>query len=275
MDIGNFFWIFFILMTLQPILDQRLQQMARQRKIIEMERRRGSRVILLVHRQETMRLLGFPMMRYIDLNDSEELLRAIHLTDPEMPLDIVLHTPGGLVIAAGQIARALKGHKGKVTVFIPHYAMSGGTLIALAADEIVMSRHAVMGPVDPQIDGMPAASILKIHSEKPVKEIDDKSIVLIDLSKKALKQVRQLVVELLTPEIERESAEALAEKLSNGHWTHDYAITCDQAAALGLNVNSNMPQTVLDMMTLYRQPVRGVPTVEYLPYRHNNERPKT
>jgi len=269
MDVGNLIWIFFIIMMLQPLFAQRLQQAMRQRKIVEIERLRNSRVILLIHRQETMRLLGFPMLRYIDLNDSEELLRAIHLTDPNMPLDIILHTPGGLVIAAAQIARALKAHKGKVTVFVPHYAMSGGTLIALAADQIVMSKHAVLGPVDPQIEGMPAASILKIHEEKPAKEIDDKSIVLIDLSKKAVAQLRELTVELLTQNISADKVGTLAEKLTNGHWTHDYAITCDEAASLGLNVSTDIPQSVMEMMTLYRQPVRGIPTVEYLPYRHD------
>lgn len=272
MDAGSFFWIFFILMTLQPLFAQRLQQAMRQRKIVEIERLRKSRVILLVHRQETMRLFGFPMVRYIDLNDSEDLLRAIHMTDPNMPLDIILHTPGGLVIAAGQIARALKAYKGRVTVFVPHYAMSGGTLIALAADEIVMSDHAVLGPVDPQIDGMPAASILQIHEEKPAKEIDDKSIVLIDLSKKAIAQLRALTKELLTPKMPPEKACALSEKLTNGHWTHDYAITCDEAAALGLPVSTDMPQPVMEMMTLYKQPVRGFPTVEYLPYRHERDK---
>ena len=90
-----------------------------------------------------MSLLGFPLLRYIDVNDSEEVIRAIHLTDPEIPLDLVLHTPGGLVLAATQIARAVSKHKGKVSVFVPHYAMSGGTLIALAADEIVICEHAV------------------------------------------------------------------------------------------------------------------------------------
>ncbi|NOX95779.1 MAG: hypothetical protein GXP04_12005 [Alphaproteobacteria bacterium] len=269
MDVGNLIWIFFIIMMLQPLFAQRLQQAMRQRKIVEIERLRNSRVILLVHRQETMRLLGFPMLRYIDLNDSEELLRAIHLTDPNMPLDIILHTPGGLVIAAAQIARALKAHKGKVTVFVPHYAMSGGTLIALAADQIVMSKHAVLGPVDPQIEGMPAASILKIHEEKPAKEIDDKSIVLIDLSKKAIAQLRELTIELLTQNISADKVGTLAEKLTNGHWTHDYAITCDEAASLGLNVSTDIPQSVMEMMTLFRQPVRGIPTVEYLPYRHD------
>ena len=66
-----------------------------------------------------MSLLGFPVFRYIDVDDSEEVIRAIHLTDPELPLDLVLHTPGGLVLAATQIARAAFKRKGKVTVFVP------------------------------------------------------------------------------------------------------------------------------------------------------------
>src|SRR5437016_5390771 len=113
MDIGQLFWVFFIVTTLQPVLKQRLLENSRQRLLAEIERRRKSRVILLVHRQETMSLLGFPLMRYIDINDAEEVMRACALTDPEVPLDIVLHTPGGLVLAALQIARAVHSHKGK------------------------------------------------------------------------------------------------------------------------------------------------------------------
>lgn len=155
MDIMQLFWLFFIISALQPVLQRRYLEAMRTRKITNIEKKRGSRVILLIHRQETMNLLGFPLMRYIDVNDSEEVLRAIQMTDDEVPLDIVLHTPGGLVLAATQIARAIQGHKGKVTVFVPHYAMSGGTLIALAADEIVMCEHSVLGPVDPQLGHYP------------------------------------------------------------------------------------------------------------------------
>src|SRR5918996_2032100 len=156
MSVMDIFWIFFILAALQPVLQQRMLEAMRMRKIAQLERQRNSRVILLVHRQETMRLLGFPVMRYIDVNDSEEVLRAIHMTDDDIPLDIILHTPGGLVLAATQIARAIRSHKAKVTVFVPHYAMSGGTLIALAADEIAMCRHSVLGPIDPQLGRFPA-----------------------------------------------------------------------------------------------------------------------
>src|SRR6266481_8955374 len=171
MTSSDVLWVFFMLSALQPVIQQRLLVAARQRLIGKIERKRGSRVILLVHRQETMGILGFPAFRYIDVNDSEEVLRAIHLTDPAVPLDIVLHTPGGLVLAATQIARAVHKHRGRVTAFVPHYAMSGGTLIALAADEIVMSEDAVIGPVDPQLGQYPAASILKAVARKPIERV--------------------------------------------------------------------------------------------------------
>jgi ClpP class serine protease len=134
MDPMQIFWLFFMLTALQPVIKKRLLEASRKRLIARIERERQSRVVLLVHCQETMSLLGFSVFRYIDVDDSEEVIRAIHLTDPEIPLDLVLHMPGGLVLAATQIARAVIKYKGKVTVFVPHYAMSGGTLIALAAD---------------------------------------------------------------------------------------------------------------------------------------------
>src|SRR5467141_3117416 len=133
--IGDIFWIFLMMSMLQPWLRQRMLESARKRLMHKIEKQRGSRVILLVHRQETMSFLGFPIYRYIDINDAEEVIRAIHLTDDEVPIDLVLHTPGGLVLASLQIARAVKAHKAKVTAYVPHYAMSGGSLIAVAADE--------------------------------------------------------------------------------------------------------------------------------------------
>jgi ClpP class serine protease len=238
----------------------------RMRKLTQLERKRKSRVILLVHRQETMRLLGFPIMRFIDVNDSEEVLRAIHMTDDDVPLDIVLHTPGGLVLAALQIARAIRAHKAKVTVFVPHYAMSGGTLISLAADEIVMSRHAVLGPIDPQLGQFPGASLIKVVEQKPIAKIDDETLIMADVGRKAIAQVKSAARELLDRRMAPEQAEALAEKLSTGTWTHDYPISAEEAKKLGLPVSTDIPNEVMELMTLYPQPVRQVPGgVEYLP----------
>jgi len=251
--------------ALQPIIRQKMLEAMRQRLIARIERQRGSRVILLVHRQETMSLLGFPIFRYIDVNDSEEVLRAIHMTDPEVPIDLLLHTPGGLVLASLQIARAIRKHKGKVTVFVPHYAMSGGTLIALAADEIVMSEHAVLGPVDPQLGEYPAASIVRAIEDKPIAQVDDRTLILADVAKKAIFQLRESVKELLEGRYPPEKVEELARLLSEGTWTHDYPITFEEAKRLGLHVSPEMPGEFYQLMSLYPQPVRRQPTVEYLP----------
>jgi len=274
MDIGQAIWIFFLLTALQPVVKQRLLEASRQRLLAQIERRRQSRVILMVHRQETTSVLGFPIMRYIDVNDAEDVMRACAMTDPEVPLDIVLHTPGGLVLASLQIAQAVRQHKGKVTVFVPHYAMSGGTLIALAADEIVMSPHAVLGPVDPQLGQYPAASLLKVVAKKPLAELDDQTLILADVAEKAVNQVRDSVQGLLARSQPPEKIADLARLLSTGTWTHDYPITLGEAQRLGLKVSSDMPPEVLQLMSLYPQPVRRQPSVEFLPIPRRAERGK-
>jgi ClpP class serine protease len=261
----DLFWLFFMLSALQPVIKQRMLDASRKRMIALIERERKSRLILLVHRQETMSFLGFPVLRYIDINDSEEVLRAIHLTDPQIPLDLVLHTPGGMALAAMQIASAIAKRKGKVTVFVPHYAMSGGTLIALAADEIVMCEHAVLGPVDPQIGQYPAASIVKAARQKPIAEVDDETLILSDQAEKALAQMSQEVAQLLSDKFSSDKADELAKLFSSGTWTHDYPITCDRARGLGLPVRTDLSENILRLMQLYPQPVRRQSSVEYVP----------
>jgi ClpP class serine protease len=270
---GDLLWLFFMFSALQPVLRQRFLEASRARLIARIERERGSRVILLVHRQETMSILGFPVFRYIDVDDSEAVLRAIYLTDPDVPIDIVLHTPGGLVLASLQIARAIHKHKGKVTAVVPHYAMSGGTLIALAAAEIVMSEYAVIGPVDPQVGQYSAASVLKAVSRKPIERVNDETLILADQAEKAIPQVRDAVRELLADKTPKDKADELARLLSEGTWTHDHPITYETARSFGLPVRCDIPSEFLDLMHLYPQPVRRQPGVEYLPERRRTENP--
>jgi ClpP class serine protease len=273
-SVFDLFWVFFIISSLLPAIQKRMLQAARLKLMREIESKRGSRVITLIHRQETMALLGFPLFRYIDIDDSEEVLRAVKLTDDEVPIDLILHTPGGLVLASEQIAHALCCHPAKVTVFVPHYAMSGGTLLALAADEIVMDENAVLGPVDPQLGEYPAVSIIRAVEQKDVNEVDDKTLILADVARKAIAQVQSRATVILSEHMEAEKAEALAATLSEGRWTHDYPITVEEAQELGLNVSSEMPEAVYKLMTLYRQPGQRRPSVQYIPvpYRPSGER---
>src|SRR3984893_8449133 len=272
MGVGDILWMFFMLSALQPVVRQKMLEASRLRVLNRFESARKSRVISLVHRQETMSLIGFPLMRYIDVNDSEDLLRAIKLTDPDCPIDLIIHTPGGLVLAAGQIAHALRRRRAKVTVFVPHYAMSGGTLVALAADEIVMDPNAVLGPVDPQLNQSPAASILTVLDRKKPEDIEDQTFILADVSRKAIMQVRRTVQDLLAERMSVEEAGTLADKLATGTWTHDYPITAEEAKSLGLPVSTEVPEEVYQFMSLFPQPTRTRPSVEYVPLPYRTDR---
>ncbi len=269
---GNVWNIIYFLLLLQifiPLIQKQMLTARRLAVIRAIERQRRSRVITMIHRQETMSLLGIPIARFIDIEDSERVLRAIRLTEPDMPIDLLLHTPGGLVLASEQIANALKRHKGKVTVLIPHYAMSGGTLVALAADEILMDPDAVLGPVDPQLGSgqggyYPAASILKAL-EQPNPNRDDHTLILGDVARKAIAQVHATVRTLLLEHNTPEKADELAGILSEGRWTHDYPISCDEARDLGLPVNDQLPAEIYQLMELYPQTRQARPSVEYIP----------
>lgn len=266
----DFFWIFLLLTSLQPAWQKRRLEAQRVQAIKEFERQRGSRVILLLHRQESISLLGIPLSRYISIEDSEQILRAIRLTPPDVPIDLILHTPGGLVLATEQIARALVRHRAQVTVFVPHYAMSGGTMLALAADQIIMDENAVLGPVDPQLGTTAAASVLQVLKDKPMSEIDDQTLIMADLSRKAINQVQRFVRTLLEDnfpqqKIAPEKIDGIIDALTTGKVTHDYPITVEEATELGLPITVGLPNSIYYLMDLYPQPPAGRPSVQYIP----------
>ncbi|MDI3316131.1 MAG: hypothetical protein QJR14_00620 [Bacillota bacterium] len=268
----DLFWLFLIAASFSPMVQQYLRESRRMAVIRTLERRRQSRVVTLIHRQESLAFLGIPISRYIDIDDSEAVLRAIKLTPDEMPLDIVMHTPGGLVLAAEQIAHALVRRSGPVTVFIPHYAMSGGTLLALAADEIVMDENAVLGPVDPQIGQYAAADILRVLDLKPPAAIDDETLIRAEVARKAMRQVYELVVAITRANgMDEEASLRVAQALTTGRWTHDYPITVEKAKELGLPVRVGLPPEVYELMELYPQPAQRRPSVQYVPVPYERE----
>jgi ClpP class serine protease len=95
-----------------------------------------------------------------------------------------------------------------------------------------------------------------------------------DVGRKAITQVKQAASELLTRRLSAEQASALAEKLATGIWTHDYPIWASTAKSLGLSVSTDMPNDVLQLLTLYPQPVRTQSGggVEYLPVERRHPR---
>ncbi len=265
-SIGDLFWILLILAFLIPAFQQRLLDARRFALIRKIEENRRSRVIAMIHRQEVIAFLGIPFTRYIDIEDSESILRAIRMTPNTVPIDMIIHTPGGLVLAAEQIAKALVRHKAPVTIFVPHYAMSGGTLIALAADHIAMDENAVLGPLDPILGEYPVTSVIEVAKQKPIKEVEDKTLIYADLGKKAVVQVCRAIVEILRlNQMPQDKATKIANLLTSGQWTHDYPIEYDEAKSIGLPVSTEVPQEIYELMDLYPQAAARTPSVEYIP----------
>ncbi|MEM9170916.1 MAG: hypothetical protein AAGC56_14845 [Pseudomonadota bacterium] len=262
---SNIFVVFFLFLFILPMLARRRRHADLIQAFSVLQRKRKSRLITLVHRLEPMGFLGIPQFGYIDLNDAEEVIEAIRTTPRGKPLEIMLHTPGGLVLAALQIARAVKAHDGPTRVYVPHFAMSGGTMIALAADQIVMTDHAIMGPIDPQIDGLPAASIMRVRDSKSPDAVEDYTLLLADIGEMAIEQVKAAARELLSGAVSENAAIAIAEQLATGQWNHDYPIYASHAKALGLPVSTDMPKDIMDLMAMFPNTLKNRSGATYLP----------
>jgi ClpP class serine protease len=221
--------------------------------IAKLEGQRRSRVIAIIHRENLE-------SDYLAINDLEDVLAALHNTPDDKPLDIVLHTLGGGSLEATQIARAIKAHKGKTTAHIPYYAMSAGTFIALACDEIVMSPQACLGPIDPQY-GFPAATFVNVTRQKPPEATSDVFLAYADISKKALLESKEEACELMQGTYGHDGSCAITDELSSGKWTHGRPISVTVARQMGLNINTAIPREVFELVRAHRVPPKGGPSV--------------
>ncbi len=244
----------------------RMEVVSERRRIVDsIEKERGTKVITLIHRKEPWFKEGEP--GYINIEDTEHLLREIKATPKDKPIDVILHTPGGLALAAEMIATALHEHPAKVTVFIPFYAMSGGTLLALTADEIYMEKFSVMGPLDPQIEGIPASAFGLVLEKKRMDAIADRTIVLAYIAALSVKNMKGFVEHLLEEKMDAEKAGKLAEFLTGGYITHDTPLGLDAATSMGLPAKEGVPQKVYDLFLTCEFGVCGRPSLSYAPNR--------
>lgn len=217
--------------------------LARRSQLIrELEEERGTRVITLIHRKEPWSTDDDEPE--IVLEDSETVLQEVRETPRDKPIDFILHTEGGLAFAADMMAMALKHHPAKVTVMVPFYAMSSGTYMALAADEIMMEKYSILAPVEPQIDEMPANWIIAILKRKPVETIADRTILLAERARMEAENASEFVKWLLADKMPEEQAGQVANFLVGGFMASTTPITLDVARAIGLNVTEGVPEKV-------------------------------
>ncbi|SDG26084.1 Serine dehydrogenase proteinase [Limimonas halophila] len=108
--------------------------------------------------------LSMPRISGTEIRDEDKngFMMAVHNLDRERGLDLILHTPGGDIAATESIVHYLRAMFGlNMRVIVPQIAMSSGTMIACACDRIYMGKHSNLGPIDPQINGIPAQGVLE------------------------------------------------------------------------------------------------------------------
>ena len=250
--VKNLLLFFFMGTFLLGVAAEKIKTFRTEKAISKLEEKTNQKIITMIHREVRVGLFGIPIKQYIEVKDAEHILKEIRETPPDKPIGLVIHTPGGILFSAFQIAKALKEHRGKVTVYVPHYAMSGGTLIALAADEIVMDRNAILGPVDPQMMSkdkvVPAVSILNISRYKKLSELSDETLIAYDQARKAVNQVKHMVSYLLSCKEGEPRCERIFSALVKGTVTHDYPVTFERAKELGLPVRDDVPKEVYSLL---------------------------
>jgi ClpP class serine protease len=252
--------------ALWPVAQRRLLQLRRTGSLERFARSRSSRAITLIARRESYRFFGLPLLRRDECDAPEGVLRQIARTPARTTIDLILHAGPDQALAAEQIAHALIRHPARVTVFVPHYAIGDGLLIALAADELVLDPNAVLGPVMPYAGPYPAVSVLTAVRDKGPTQVDDRTLILADQARKARSQVQTLIAELLTarnPELDE--IPELAAQLSGDNWTPLYPILIEEARRLGLRVGDEFPAELYALLDLYDTTTARRPTCAVAP----------
>jgi ClpP class serine protease len=269
-DLWGLTSLLFILLFLYTIIYPQSQlkriRMQRIARLKAMEKSHGCKILTMIHRREGISLFGLPAYHFIDEEDAEKILRWIRQYK-DYPLELILHTPGGQLLSSIQIARALKKHPKPTKVIVPHYSMSGGTVIALAANEIVMDKDAVIGPIEPQIGDLlrgtyPAPSWIYAAETKKEKA-DDTTLIMSDISRKALKLTRDVAKELLEGKVQPEDRlDKVVEKLVSGEMIHSTPLSANEAKEIGLPINTDFPADVHEFMKLFKPAKKSVEYVE-------------
>jgi ClpP class serine protease len=230
--------------------------------IARLELSRGSRVLCMIHRASME-------SDFIDTETTADVLAALQAIERNAPLDIILHTPGGLGYEGMQIARAIKAHRGRKTVFVPYFAMSAGTIISLAADAVVMSEHAALGPIDAQVPieflemFVPTRAILSVVESKPKSHVHDELLQAAIECKRDIAEHHRNALELMAGTYSSMVANRIAHRLNDGNLTHGFPLTSSGARKLGLKVTNDMPLEAIEIVRAFRRSNFGQRSVLY------------
>jgi ClpP class serine protease len=218
--------------------------------------------------------LSNPQAFGIDVNDEDKaaFMMAIHGLDKSKGLDLILHTPGGGIAAAESLVDYLRRMFGTdIRAIVPHLAMSAGTMIACACKSILMGKHSNLGPIDPQLGGLPAAAVKK-EIERAILEIKNDpdrlhfwqfvlgkySPTFVDQCEQAVQMAQEFVRDRLLDNMLAGQSDAAdrAKRIVDGlsdvddHKSHARHIHIEKCEALGLTIEKLEDDQELQEATL-------------------------
>jgi len=195
--------------------------------------------------------------------DVTQVLETVNTLDKKIPIDVILHTHGGLVGPTMQIAEVLAKRR-KTRTYVPFFAHSGGTLIALSTEKIFMGKGAALGPIDVQFAGRPAHDIIRIVEELG----NDASAEWRSLAKNAkrvLKDWSSDVCKLINKSHKgwfgRRGC-ALAVTLTSGEMYHGRSINFSEAKKLHINVSDDFAKSVFALLNVRLEQLRRLRELE-------------
>lgn len=194
----------------------------------------------------------------LDDNDKNGFMAAVHRLDRSKGLDLLLHTPGGTTAATESLVDYLRAmFSNNIRAVIPQIAMSAGTMMALSCREIIMGKQSSLGPIDPQIFGIPAHGVIE-EFQRAAEEIQTTparvpiwqpiiakySPTLIGECEKAIKWSNEMVRDWLlsgmfaNEEDAERKADCVIRELADHALTLSHArhISAERARSLGLKV---------------------------------------
>lgn len=244
--------------VLQEIRDNDGKTHEVRKKYLEALHKKTGRNIIAYYSGAFSNVIGPSPVLSINDDDKNGFMTAIHGLDRSKGLDLMLHTPGGNIAATESIVQYLRDMFGTdIRAIIPQVAMSAGTMIACACDSILMGKQSNLGPIDPQINGIPAKSVVAEFQEALEQIKKDPACLplwqtiigkyhptFLGECQRAIDWSRSIVEEWLATGMfngepdHQEKAKEIAERLSdnNEHYVHSRHIHIDQIEKLGLKV---------------------------------------
>jgi ATP-dependent protease ClpP protease subunit len=175
-------------------------------------------------------------------------------------IHLILHTLGGYSLPSFIIAEAIMKYKGVVTVYVPYVAMSGGTVIALAADKICMGNAARLGPVDSIYRGHSFSILKELRNLKEPPYIEDQILLNYLEAEKYEDYSKREILKITNEKHLQKSGQNIARELSAGTMSHGEGLDYEWLNACGMIVEDSCPELVYQITDAQIHVIKNRPT---------------